>query len=285
MDDTSALHDRRYRPVDAGSALLDATAALRTAFADVGFDADMPRCSHCVDEQDVAALGAEGLELSARVLSRFVVKAGTTWGRPADLRRVAPAVLALMADQRLAVDRSLVWSRLRWAGWPDWPDHQVTAVHAFLQAELLRLVCSPVRPAHVAHRWLAATAAGVADLRPFLATWHDALGPLTGRPQHAAAVDHLVALLTDSRLDPDRPATVADVFPGHPRSAAAVADWLAGPATKEELDRAASVLARTPKANRIAAAAQHLQRFSDARAGAPGQGMRGTDDTHPGAMQ
>src|SRR5699024_2400964 len=92
--------------------------------------------------------------LDASLLARFVLKVGTTWGGAEDLRRVAPRVLELAADHRLPLDRGLVWSKLSWADWTLWPSYQVATVREFARADWLRLLCSPPRPAHLAHRWL-----------------------------------------------------------------------------------------------------------------------------------
>ena len=258
---TTALNERRYRPDDPGSALAAAARTLRDTFARVPFDPMMPRCLHCVTDADVAALGIEPVLQGRAAVSRFVAKAGTTWGGPDDLRRMVPVILPMLADHALTVDRSLVWAKLRWAGWPAWPDDQVAAVHGFLGAEWDRLLRSAPRPAHAAHRWLAETADAVDDLTPYLDAWHDALGPLEHPAHHEAAVGHLVDLLTNSPLRPDLPATIIDVFPGHPFAAGQVTTWLIGPGTVHELRRAAGVLADAPGGRRITVADERLRRF------------------------
>ncbi len=260
------LHDRRYRPADPSADLAVAIARLHEAFAGVAFDVDMVRSRGIVTDGEVDELGGPVAGLDAGLVARFVLKAGTSWGGPDDLRRVAPRALELAADHALAVDRTVLWSKLRRAGWPAWPGSQVDAVHAFLRAEWVRLLRSDPRPAHTAHRWLRDLTAGVDDLLPFLDDWHDALGPLTPPPHHRAAACHLVALLVDSPLRPDHPATVAEVLgpDAPPTTVQQLTTWLTGPGTAHELRRAAEALAGTRDARRVALAVERLARFSAA---------------------
>ncbi|MCU1358465.1 MAG: hypothetical protein JWM89_3883 [Acidimicrobiales bacterium] len=265
---SSPLNDRHYRPDDPSAALTAAASAMREAFSAIPFDAAMPRCPHCVTAAEVAALGDDPRRLPPALVGRFVIKHGTTWGGPSDLRRLMPAIFAMQADGALPVHRPVVWAKLRAAGWPDWNHEEVAAVHHFAEAEWNRLVRSEPRPAHAAHRWLAATATGIDDLDPYLAAWHDALGPLAHPAHHEAAVGHLVGLLANSPLRPDLPETMADVFPGRPHAAAQVTTWLIGPATADELQRAAAVLARSPQSRRVNVANERLRRFTAAVAAA-----------------
>ncbi len=255
------LRDRRYRPVDPTDHLGTATVALYDAFTSVPFDQGMARCPHCVSKEQVELLGSAVPALAPDLVARFVVKAGTTWGGPSDLRRVAPRALDLAAEGRLPVSRTLLWEKLRAAGWPAWPPRQVAAVHGFLEAEWDRLLRSPPRRAHAAHRWLGQTAHGIDDLTPFLDAWHDALGPLTPRPHQEAAVGHLVALLTTSAFRPDLPETVADLVPAGSPAADQLTAWLSGPATGHELRRAAAAMADTGEARRVSVAVERLRRF------------------------
>ncbi|HEX2576778.1 MAG TPA: hypothetical protein VHK88_10550 [Aquihabitans sp.] len=260
MSTSSPLHHHRYRPVDPASALASATEHLYTAFASVPFHAGMWR-SPGVGDAEVAALGEPVGSLPPDLLARFLVKAGTTWGRPDDVRRIAPRALELAADHQLPIDRGLLWAKLRWAGWPDWPTYQVVTVRAFLRAEWNRLLRADPRPAHLAHRWLRHAASAVDDLGPFLDDWLDALGPLEAPVHHRAATGHLVVLLLGGPLRPDLPATVGDLFPGDPAAAEQLTRWLVGPGTDHELRRAASVLAGTSDARRVDVAVERLRRL------------------------
>lgn len=262
------LNDRHVHPTDPQGALVAAAATLHTAFARERFEPDMARCPHCVTDAEVASLGAPVAALDPQLVSRFLAKSGTTWGTAGDLRRVVPAILPLAADHALTVSRRQLWNRFRAAGWPNWPPAEADAVRRFALAEWNRLIRTTPRPAFAAHRWLAATADGIDDLGPYLEAWHDALSPLTPPPHHAAAVGHLVDLLTDSPLRPDLPATIIDVFPGHPVAAHQVTTWLTGPATVHELDRATAVLAETRAARRTTVANERLRRFVAAAASA-----------------
>jgi hypothetical protein len=161
----------------------------------------------------------------------------------------------------LPVDRGLLWAKLRWAGWPDWPTYQVVTVRAFLRAEWGRLLRADPRPAHLAHRWLRHVADGVDDLTPVLDDWHEALGPTNPPAHHRASTGHLVVLLLNSPLRPDHPRTADDLFPGRPAAVAQLTDWLTGPVTEHELRRAAIALAGTTDSRRVAVAIERLLRF------------------------
>lgn len=266
MSIPTALHDRRYDPLDPTASFDAAAAHLYDAFADVAFDPDMAHAP-TVSADEVAALGGAVAELDPALVARFVIRAGTSWGGPDDLRRVAPRALVLAADHALPVDRTVLWEKLRGAGWPGWPDAQVEAVARFLRAEWARLVRSDPRPAHAVHRWLPSASVATHDLGPFLDDWHEALGPLTPPAHQHAAIGHLVALLLDSPLRPDLPETVADlVAPGEDAAAVQLTAWLTGPAVAHQLRRAAEDLADTKDSRRTSLAAERLGRFTAAAA-------------------
>ena len=258
---SSALADRSYHPSPQGFSLRPAAIELYAAFAPVAASSPSVHCSHCVSDADLAALAAHPATLSPELVSRFVRKAGTTWGEVADLRRATPRILTLAADHRLDVSRSLVWQQLRAAGWEHWPQAEVEAIGRFVLAEFTRLLRVPSRPAHVAHRWLAQVSTGIDDLSGFLTVWHDSMGPLPDPSIQVTAVGHLVELLTSSPLRPDLPATMVDVFPQNPAVAQQVTAFLLGPGTDLDLRRAASDLSATPSARRINVAVERLRRF------------------------
>jgi hypothetical protein len=199
--------------------------------------------------------------LPPAVLARFLVKAGTTWGAPDDVRRIVPRALELAADNLLPVDRGLLWAKLGWAGWPRWPTYQAVTTRAFLRAEWARLLRSDPRPAHLGHRWLRDQAGGIEDLTPFLDDWLEALGPRTPPVHRRAATGHLVVLLLNSALRPDHPETARDLFPGRADAAAQLVSWLTEPATDPELGRAAAALAETSDRRRVVVAVDRLHRF------------------------
>jgi hypothetical protein len=265
---SSALADRSYHPSPEGSSLRPAAIQLYEAFAPVRPSSPVPHCPHCVSDADLEALAAPPATIAPALVSRFVRKAGTTWGSTDDLRRLTPRILTLAADHRLDVSRSLVWQQLRAAQWERWPQAEVDAIGRFLLAEFTRLLRVVPRPAHVAHRWLDQVATGTDDLSGFLTVWHDSMGPLPDPTIRVTAVGHLVELLTSSPLRPDLPATMVDVFPQNPAVASQVTDFLVGPGTDLELRRAASELSATPSARRINVAVERLRRFR-AAAGDP----------------
>lgn len=197
-------------------------------------------------------------------VARLLMKAGTTWGRPGDVRRLVPAALSLAADNQLAIDRGLMWSKLRWAGWPDWPTYQTLTVREFLRAEWRRLIRSEPRPAHLAHRWLRDACADIDDLEGILDDWLDAMTEATPRPHRQAATGQLVALVLQSPFRPDVPKSLQDVFPRSPVASAQIRDWLASARTDEAVRAAAAAFADSPDRKRIALAVERLERFRGA---------------------
>ncbi|MCU1499423.1 MAG: hypothetical protein JWM47_3376 [Acidimicrobiales bacterium] len=264
MTSAPSLHQNPYRPADPVASLATATERLYDAFAAVPFHSHMVRSAGSVTDHEVAALGRPVATLPPSLVARFLLKAGTTWGGPDDIRRITPRALELAADHQLPIDRGLMWAKLRWAGWPDWPTYQVLTVRAFLRAEFGRLVRSDPRPAHLAHPWLRQATSGIADLGPFLDEWHEALGSAGHPSHHRAATGHLVVLLVASRLRPDHPATVHELFPGRPDAAGQLTTWLTGQDTRDALQFAATVLSHTSDARRVEVARERLRRFSAA---------------------
>ena len=264
MPSPDALQERTYRPEIPATARANALEQLYVAFDAVPFDAAMPRYSPTVTDADLTALSGPVRTLPPSVVARFILKAGTTWGGPDDIRRITPRALELAADQQLPLDRGLLWAKLRWAGWPDWPTYQATTTREFLRAEWACLLRSAPRPAHVAHRWLRQTADGIDDLTPFFDEWHDALSPITPPLHRRAATGHLVLLLSNSPLRPDFPATVAELFPGNEPAAKQLTTWLTGPGTAHVLEQAARALADTTDARRVTVAHERLRRFQAA---------------------
>lgn len=258
---SSSLIDRSYRPSGKGFSLGPAAQQLYAAFADLPAHTVVAHCPHCVSDADLQAQAGPVDALSPELVSRFIRKAGTTWGDVDDLRRITPRALTLAADHRLNVSRTLLWEKLRWAEWNRWPAAQADAVARFLLAEFTRMLRVPPRPAHVAHRWLGQVSAGIDDLSGFLTVWHDSMGPLPEPAVQQPAVHHLVELLTSSPLRPDLPATLADVFPANPLAADQVREFLTGPGTDLDLRRTASDLSGSPSARRVNVAVERLRRY------------------------
>lgn len=237
-----------------------ATEHLYDAFRPVPFDPQMIRVEGSVTDQEVAALGADVTTLPATLLVRFVLKVGTTWGGPHDLRRVTPRLLELAADHALPIDRALLWSKLAWADWENWPTHQARVVREFTYAEWRRLLCSPPRPAHLAHRWLTSAVYGVSDIAPYLDRWQDELDDDDIASHHRAVTGHLVLLLNNA-VRPDFPQTIDSLFSAHPPAADRLRGFLADRRTFELLDRAAYDLRGTTDERRASLALERLRRL------------------------
>jgi hypothetical protein len=261
---SSSLIDRSYRTDGPGPSVGPARDALYEAFGHLGVPDSVVHCPHCVSTPELEELCGTVAAISPATASRFVRKVGTTWGGADDLHRATPRLLELAADHRLQVSRSLLWQKLRWAGWTEWPAPERDAVGRFLLAEFARLLGNAPRPAHVAHRWLAQVSAGVDDISGFLTLWHDAIGPLPDPEVAHLAAAHLVELLTSSPLRPDLPSTVRDVLPGNRTAAEQLRDFLTGPGTDVDLRRVAAELEGTRSSRRVTVAVERLRRYRTA---------------------
>lgn len=257
----SPTRDRARRTVDPQRLMREARQHLYTAFEALAFDGTMPRSPGSVSDRDLTALGRPVRSLAPETVARFLVKAGTTWGRPEDIRRIMPRALDLAADNQLPIDRGLLWAKARWAGWPDWPTYQALTVREFLSAEWGRLIRSEPRPAHLAHGWLGQVSDAVDDLDPFLDDWIHAMGPDSAAPYQKVAAGHLVALLVQSPLRPDVPTSIRSLFRRRDPAAGQFTDWLVGPEVEQAVERAQTVLGDTNDRRRITLAAERLARL------------------------
>lgn len=253
--------DEARPSIDPQRLLREARQHLYTAFEPLAFDATMSRSPGSVSDRDLTELGRPVRSLAPETVARFLLKAGTTWGRPRDIRRIMPRALDLAADNQLPIDRGLLWAKARWAGWPDWPTYQALTVREFLSAEWGRLIRSEPRPAHVAHGWLGQVSDAVEDLDPFLDDWLQAMSADAPMPYQRVAAGHLVALLVLSPLRPDVPQSIRSLFRRRGQVVDQFTTWLTGPDVELAVERAQTVLADTNDRRRVTLAAQRLTRL------------------------
>lgn len=242
----SSRPDRSHGPEpdadDPRQALRVAIERMYTAFERIPFDATMFRLGASVSDEDLEGLGRPIRDIPAPLVARFLMKAGTTWGGPGDMRRITPRALDLASRDRLGVDRQLLWTKVRWARWPDWPTYQVLTVRSFLDAEWRRVLCTDPAPGMIAHRWLRDDIGGVDSLVPFLAVWHEVLAEPTPLPRRTAATGHLVLLLCHSPVRAGTAAGLSRLFPRHREAAIELARWLLGSTTARLLTENSALL-------------------------------------------
>lgn len=176
-------------------------------------------CLHCsTTAEEEAALHATPLrELSPEALGSYASKAMTTWGDEREFTHFLPRILEILATQDFGwPDIEIVFSKLRYAEWRAWPDHEQRAVDAFLLAKW-QSTLAETDPVHTVEDVLCAIAQAADDLNPYLQAWIDA-------PDHTAA-RHLVRFVLWSW----RPATgrLGNAFWGdRPQQSRQVIAWL-----------------------------------------------------------
>ena len=74
-------------------------------------------------------------KIEAEQLSDYTFKAITTYGTVNDFRYFLPRILELLSKQALHIDPSIVWSKLIYANWINWPDAEVAVVKQFLMVD------------------------------------------------------------------------------------------------------------------------------------------------------
>lgn len=148
----------------------DATELLYGAFRDVPRPHRVEGCPHCVGaDEDLALVSRPLRELSAEDLSRYAVKAVSTWGTEADFRYFAPRVLDLTASGAMAWPGfEIVCGKLDQAGLRTWTQRPAIEefLRAFWTATLRRF------PATVAISEVLQGVVRLAhDISPYLAEW------------------------------------------------------------------------------------------------------------------
>ncbi len=71
--------------------------------------------------------------IDASSISDYTFKAMSTYGTVENFRYFLPRILELLASQQLQIDRSLVWSKLKYGQWTSWPIREVAAIRQFLE--------------------------------------------------------------------------------------------------------------------------------------------------------
>src|SRR5438093_641899 len=98
--------------------LLDAVAALYSAFAHYHLRPDTESCRHCRPEEAERRLHSRPLtQLTARDLDDYAFSALLTWGDVEDFKHFLPRLFELLTFDVLETDPEVLLSKLRYAGW------------------------------------------------------------------------------------------------------------------------------------------------------------------------
>jgi hypothetical protein len=92
-------------------------------------------CPCCTDEGEFDTLAVMPLrELSAIALERYARKAMTTVGHADTFRYFLPRIIELAVAGAFQVEREIIFGKLRYGGWAEWPDAERNAIQVFSRA-------------------------------------------------------------------------------------------------------------------------------------------------------
>ena len=162
---------------------------------------EIPRCTHCVSDEDDARLRAKPLhELTENELGLVLYNPGT-WGEEVDVKHFLPRLFELvsleLAGQPNRLDSGALGSRIQTAGYgvAAWPASERSALTSFCLAWWHATVAtwprSPLILDERAEDVLCAIAQFTDDLTPYLTAWCQAIGTTAS----LAPVAHLLVFI------------------------------------------------------------------------------------------
>lgn len=109
--------------------------SLYSTFSIYPFKSTMDGCSCCVSDSDKEKIHTKQLrELDGDDLSRYAVKAMTTWGDTDDFKHYLPRIFELLATTNFIVDTFVVLGKLEYGKWRTWAENEQTVIEIFLYA-------------------------------------------------------------------------------------------------------------------------------------------------------
>lgn len=148
----------------------DAIRSLYEAFAGARKPKHFPTCECCVSVQEMRGLLKGKLtELTGEELSGYVMGVFLTVGSLADFKYFLPRIIELALNDELSLfEPEIVLSRLRLAGWDEWPEHERAAVLRVLNEKLSSLLSDEDSDSFVIDGWICALGCCVSDITPYL---------------------------------------------------------------------------------------------------------------------
>lgn len=179
-------------------------------------------------------------DISADALEDYAFSAMTTQGSVADFRYLLPRLFEAISTHDLGCTPEILFGKLRYAKWSDWPADEITAIKVYLQALWEKALNSfPLRN-HLAgfpeiESLLASIAVTGEPLEPYLQTW-----TITKDLQ---ADEHLVQFVTMVGSDFSDGRTLHEAFWEECQTqAVTLRKWLLQPKTIERILGAAPLL-------------------------------------------
>lgn len=238
-------------------ALRVAVSALYTTFARYPLRAKVEGCPHCVDASDNRRIHSRPLrELTWDELARYSWKSLTTWGDADDFRHFLPRLFELIAYQAdpatvafysYPYDEEVLFGKLTYAIWRDWPEGEQAALDDYLIALWRAALAIYPAPTPVS-LWLSCI--GVAtNLDPFLTAWR--------ANETASALRHLAGFIEHPLDVFSIPAQRHVWWRGTARGQQMLA-WLRDPRTRVYLEDGFFRYVGEPFAADLSRAVQHL---------------------------
>jgi hypothetical protein len=115
----------------------EATAALYEVFGRYSLKSMIACCPHCELGSAEAKLRARPLrQLTWDDLGVYVFKAMTTFGDEQDFKHFLPRILELFAidPENAHYDLNIVFRKLEYASWTEWPEAERRVVHGYVRA-------------------------------------------------------------------------------------------------------------------------------------------------------
>ena len=147
----------------------------------------IPRgCPCCTTPLEFEHLASKPLsQLSARDLERYARKAMTTVDHADTFRYFLPRIVELSVEDAFLVDREVVFGKMRYGNWHDWPLHEQEALDRFAKAIAATFAVTKYDPCEL-DEWVCALGQFVDDLPEVLAPL------LTGTPAARANLASLI---------------------------------------------------------------------------------------------
>ncbi len=191
---------------------------------------DFSGCEHCVDPVESEQLAtAELRSLSLGDLGKYAFKAMTTWGDVCDFKHFLPRLFELVAHEDTdQFELEVLFRKLDYAGWYDWPPPERLAVGGYLLAFWHLAISARVRSPLDDSVDTALCALGNAchTVNPFLELWTSERCPAA-----ANQLAQFVLLNYDDILHPGR--LYNSFWTGCEEQMHEVMAWLASPTTHE----------------------------------------------------
>ncbi len=157
-------------------ALAVAIEELYKVFTDYPIAQKIDGCPCCASDEDKSNLHRKPLRgLMTDDLSRYAFKALTTWGTENDFKHFLPRLLELVTEaDSIAheIDVEVLFGKLHYADWKDWPEQERAAVRHYLMALWLFVLSIPMEAVAI-DEYLCAIGQAEDDLSSYLDAWQN----------------------------------------------------------------------------------------------------------------